>query len=202
MQDLDFEELDKAVNSLMPSLSNDNSAKAAVQTAADDTPVDNSQNLAPLKPEVKSTSNTKPMAERPSTGRFMDVVHPSSDMRASLSVPQRSLSPSLAPMTNTEVKIPTVPEVPVENTQTAADTTSNWAGLSNYQEPKEVAESPFLPDTKVEKRPLGAFSNDNPTKNPVEALNTEVKDEIKDWVEDPKIESPENNNDIKPDIPD
>lgn len=144
MQDLDFEELDKAVNSLMPQ-SSDNSLASAQPVAVS----------TPVQPVAKPAFNLKPI-NRPVTGRFMDVVHPSSDMRSSLGVPQRSLSPSLAP-TQTVQPQPT-PTLPPENKPTTG--IDNWAGLPNYQAPASALESPFLPDMKVEKRPLGAFSNE------------------------------------------
>jgi hypothetical protein len=88
----------------------------------------------------------------------MDVVHPSSDMRSSLDVPQRPLSPSMTP-------VQAVAPQPVASLSTESKpvaSTNNWAGLPNYQPPAAAPESPFLPDTKVEKRPLGAFSNETP----------------------------------------
>jgi hypothetical protein len=205
MQDLDFEELDKAVNSLMPNKTVSNNITSPVPASVSPSP----SSPRPFVPASSPAVDIKPI-DRPSTGRFMDVVHPSSDMRSSLNVPQRSLSPSLAPMPNNSIKEPVVQESPVENVQpvsSAASVNGNWAGLSNYQAPKEVAESPFLPDAKVEKRPLGAFSNDDKsTQSPVEASTVETKDEPKEWaeapkIEEPKVEAPENSNEAKPDIP-
>lgn len=56
MKDLDFDEIDRAVNSL-----------TTKSTPADET--------------VAPPPATQPLATRRSSGRFMDVVHPSSDMR-------------------------------------------------------------------------------------------------------------------------
>lgn len=92
-----------------------------------------------------------PTAKRAAGGRFMDVVHPSSDMKTapapkSPSVSRRTLTPPAAPIV-----------VPTETEDPAAST-------------------PFLPDVKdkVEKRPLGAVPSpftDEPEKDdkPVEA---------------------------------
>ncbi len=204
MQDLDFEELDKAVNSLMPSPSDNNSNKPAISVNSD-TPIVNNKNPTRSQPAIKTVPGIKSM-DRPSTGRFMDVVHPSSDMRASLNVPQRSLSPSLAPQPTTPIANNLlIEEKPVDKPVVPVSNKENWAGLPNYQSPvsNTPSESPFLPDTKVEKRPLGAFSNDNKPNEPVvEATIVEGKDVNRDWAEAPKIESPANTaSEVESDIP-
>lgn len=164
MQDVDFEELDKAVNAVMPQAPLDNSntdpsvdLEIQPMQPPDPTPV----SIAPV--------SSSPVVGRPATGRFMDVVHPSSDMRSSLTMPQRSTNsmlnltaqpaPAAAP-----VPIPTpVPYTSPVSVETPKPAVENWAGLPNYQTPSEAPESPFLPEAKVEKRPLGAFSNEMPT---------------------------------------
>lgn len=151
MQDLDFEELDKAVNSLMP------------QTEAEDTTATPAAPTDPIVPEPTVQPAAKPVintAPRPSVGRFMDVVHPSSDMRTTLKTPQRPAAPTPTP-------VPAAPAAPAKPTYTppvqpTVNASDNWAGLPNYQSPNPVPESPFLPEAKVEKRPLGAFSNELP----------------------------------------
>jgi hypothetical protein len=204
MQDLDFEELDKAVNSLMPSPSDNNSNKPAISVNSD-TPIASNQNPTRSQPVLKTAPDMKSI-DRPSTGRFMDVVHPSSDMRASLNVPQRSLSPSLAPQPTAPIaNTPLIEEKPVDKPVVPVSNKENWAGLPNYQSSASntPSESPFLPDTKVEKRPLGAFSDDNKSDKPVdEAIVAEGKDANKDWAEAPKIEAPANTaSEAESDIP-
>lgn len=77
MKDLDFDELDRAVNSLLPGSS----------TSAGDQPV-----AAPADDLTSQTQPvSQPLAARRSSGRFMDVVHPSSDMRTA-PVPPRPVS--------------------------------------------------------------------------------------------------------------
>ena len=153
MQDLDFEELDKAVNSLMP------------QSASDNTAVQPSNNNPVTNPVVAPIANT---VERPATGRFMDVVHPSSDMRSSLNMPQRTAAPVISAPDPIPAPRP-IPTAPVINTP--VQNTNNWAGLPNYPVNKEVPDSPFLTEAKVEKRPLGAFSDEiNSAPQPAEAV--------------------------------
>lgn len=79
-----------------------------------------------------------PAAKRPSSGRFMDMVHPSADMRPA--GPQPSPAPRLVG--------------PVPPKSVVADTPSSTAPLPPSEE--IAASSPFLADAKVEKRPLGS----------------------------------------------
>lgn len=175
MQDLDFDELDKAVNSLMP-------AKPSNSVASVVTP-----ELQPTVPTVVAAPVIKPLpavrsVDRPATGRFMDVVHPSSDMRTSISIPTRSLPPSTVqnPVVN-----PTPVKPVIDVPQPQAEKVENWAGLPNYQPPASAPESPFLPMTKVEKRPLGAFSDETPV---IQDTSETVKtDEDIKFEDKPKI---------------
>ncbi|USN96861.1 MAG: hypothetical protein H6797_01535 [Candidatus Nomurabacteria bacterium] len=94
-----------------------------------------------------------PVAKRPSSGRFMDVVHPSADMRSapptSESTPPRLVGP-----------VPPAPTTPATPAPTAPVTTVPSAAQ------ELVSASPFLTDAKVEKRPLGG---EPPTGGPVVA---------------------------------
>ncbi len=79
MKDLDFDELDRAVNSLLGSNNQ----------PVEGTPIDGTST-----PDADITTQppaSLPLAARRSSGRFMDVVHPSSDMRTP-SIPQRPIS--------------------------------------------------------------------------------------------------------------
>jgi hypothetical protein len=134
MTDIDFDELDRAVSSL-----NDN--KSARQ--------------APEPVIISPTQSVRPMpspVERPVTGRFMDVVHPSSDMRTNLNMPERAINISKPAPAPAMVPKSTPPVVASKLAQIV---------YPNIETPP--TESPFLSDAKVEKRPLGAFSNDAPT---------------------------------------
>ena len=147
MTDIDFDELDRAVNSLANPGSPEEPAGAAVFAAP----------------------NATPLAARRSSGRFMDVVHPSSDMRTA--VPPR-LTSSLSPVDSAVQTTTDMPD-PLDFTPGAQESTplsaleesdadiANIADNSNSSL-SEVAsdplDTPFIVDAKVEKRPLGAFS--------------------------------------------
>ncbi len=137
MSDIDFDELDRAVNGALESTPVSEPAPGAVveTSAPTETPTLEHVERTVLNPvtPAKPTTSGAPAARR-SSGRFMDMVHPSSDMR----------SPSgTAPTDN---KPPVAPAQPTPATETKAEGTSSWS---------EPLESPFLPDAKVEKRPLG-----------------------------------------------
>jgi hypothetical protein len=189
MQDIDFEELDRAVSSVL----GDAPASEAVQPA--------SESIAtPTQPTAPQPS---PAARR-TPGRFMDVVHPSSDMKTPparpaaspvltpLVLPDEPEQPSAGPVVMDIVK------APVTSTDTAASPPEEVSSEANessefrWPDPLDVAsdepsdaasegvvpetdpipaepistlpalDSPFISDAKVEKRPLGAFSDPTP----------------------------------------
>lgn len=135
MNEIDFEELDRAVNSL----------NTQSQPTPDSTPVptpqavsaDTAIPVASPAVTVPVAATPAPVAPRPATGRFMDMVHPSADMRTAV-VPR-----------------PTPMATPI--------TQSNESPQSNSIPAPEVPSSPFLPDAQVEKRPLGAFATYTPS---------------------------------------
>ncbi|MEI7689941.1 MAG: hypothetical protein WCI79_03190 [Candidatus Saccharibacteria bacterium] len=159
MQDLDFDELDKAVSSLMPP-SEPSDAASAQPTVTPAVP-----SPAPVVNVVVPTTPVVDSAPRPATGRFMDVVHPSSDMRSTLNMPQRPATPVPAPVVVAPPvrPAPVTPITPSPSVPNPAPAISNWSGAVDYQSPNPAPESPFLSGAKVEKRPLGAFSDDIPT---------------------------------------
>jgi hypothetical protein len=148
MTDFDFEELDKAVSG----------ALGKKDTPSDDTV----EPVIAAEPAIQATepvvdpvavppAPTAAPAIRRTSGRFMDMVHPTSDMRirpGSGSVrPQAVAAPSSAwaePQPVTEsVAVESAPVEPRDS----------------IEEILKPLESPFLPDTKVEKRPLGGLSS-------------------------------------------
>lgn len=148
MSDFDFDEIDKAVaDALTPDTPESASSSVHDETVqpepAKTTPVESKQE----KPAPK----TAPAARR-SSGRFMDVVHPSSDMRSQPS------SSAFTPPNRTSQ----------DSTQSEAETTIDDKQSSAIETPLD---SPFLPDAKVEKRPLGAFA--------LAAQDTETTDDEK-----------------------
>jgi len=150
MSDIDFDELDRAVNGVLgaknvPAATPDTSSiqetptesvSETIPEAPTITRVERTQ-LSPNTPSATPTStptaSSAPAARR-SSGRFMDMVHPSSDMR--------SHTP--------DATVVSKPVAPVQTETVAATPDYNESPAWN-----EPLESPFLPDAKVEKRPLG-----------------------------------------------
>lgn len=141
MTDFDFDELDRAVNG---ALGGDPIDTPAVRP-------EGPQRTAP-QPEPRDVVVPRPVqtaapAMRRNGGRFMDVVHPSSDMRTRSNepvniqplAPEKSAGPveSAAPATPAPPNSPLTAELEFEET---------------WQAPLD---SPFLPDAQVQKRPLG-----------------------------------------------
>lgn len=151
MSEIDFEELDKAVSNLMgrvkgfdtdESKSTDTTVRNDSNSSADDAQKETDVKKeavieATAKPEVSREElglSRKPSSPR-SSGRFMDVVHPSADMRAKV-----ASTPSMPPDLSAQS-----PSAAFDQQPTAEDA----APLT-----------PFLPDAneKVKKRPLGTKS--------------------------------------------
>jgi len=204
VKDLDFDELDRAVNSLVAGAPGSNTSDEPKEKTLDiDTGSSQQSTSDPLVAPV-----TPSLAGRRSTGRFMDVVHPSSDMRSALVMPERTshqgttIDPSVEmPVTTDEVKLPvpnnapsvTTPktndwpdpidfnesnknvagknDAPVENKDDNEDADIDRISdeITNTLDPKpdKPLDSPFLSGTKVEKRPLGSFSDEIPTKTSI-----------------------------------
>lgn len=210
MQDIDFDEIDRAVSSV----TNQKTRGASVPDAAQSTPV-----VAPA-PEPAAVDPSPAM--RRSSGRFMDVVHPSSDMRPSSlsrSVPARDETSRIAvpprvepvtpeePSTSTESGFhwpePTVASTPGPVTPTPAAPTAPTP-ISDNDATDDVSplESPFLSGTKIEKRPLGAFSTAEPEAElpliddfPAPTQNTPPETSQTEAVPDPELKS------VQEDIP-
>lgn len=228
MKDLDFDELDKAVNSLMsrsgnaPIQSSQPSPAAPSSTVSQ--PEDTSSSLSvvparattiaptePRQPSLPLARSATPSLATKRSGRFMDVVHPSSDMTKAPIVN----TPTAEKITLTPISTTVVPETNPESDaseQLPSDTTSQtapaatvsqneWpdplefheqqsaqnttetqlsndapdvspavvvetkpeAPITTASEPLEPSLSPFIADAKVEKRPLGGTTADEPT---------------------------------------
>lgn len=205
MTDIDFDELDKAVNSLM---GDDTSPSAQGPAVAPPKPqavpaLDLSSAAAPSPAATPAETSPAPQPQDTSArpagivtkrrGQFMDVMHPSAKMAAAsprtpsaaaqVSRQGASLTPStLTPPTErTELSTATPAPTPVQPatiappaapewpdpidlaTETAALTIEPTAPEASTPlitpTPETIIEplsSPFLPDAKVEKRPLGS----------------------------------------------
>jgi len=195
MKDLDFDEIDRAVNSV--------SAGEPAPVVDNETPVKPADDPA-IEP-VEPTQLPTPLAGRRGSGHFMDVVHPSSDMRrSSLMMPKRPTDHKPATVDVSTASTETVTESDSEPkgapmAPTTPKPENNWPDPIDYNESKneapknvdetdaatdedadidqisdditkeltgkmdESSETPFIPGTKVEKRPLGAFSDDAAT---------------------------------------
>ena len=199
MKEFDFDELDKAVNSLMGDAKKPTTPVATDSAVVDPEPAVDSPQAAdqPANPVVPPTpvsevpeptadvppemsALTPPLSPAPvmrrAGGRFMDVVHSSSDMKT----PTRVVAPSreginLRPLTpadslaspramndviapppkRAEPQSPMLVDEPktVEPKLESPTETESTSG----PEPSEPWSSPFLPDTQVEKRPLGGL---------------------------------------------
>ena len=188
MQDIDFDEIDRAVNSLASTgFSKDGQEEAAVsspvvQPSETELPVPTpTEPMTPAAPEPSPEPAVVPVVPSPavrrSSGRFMDVVHPSSDMRPSApSAPslhrevvierdEVAKRPEPAAIASTAFHWPDTtvasrrtPEAPTVETPVVEPTPEPAVVLPEQEEPNGPLESPFLMDAKVEKRPLGAFS--------------------------------------------
>lgn len=241
MAEIDFDELDKAVNSIM---SNANSSKKSskneqtqvtqVQSEADtpkvdaiepeasdsmstheqqdastvgvpepdsdgvDTPTvsDETVNLLSSddsnEPSEDSSAMTQPLANK-RRGQFMDMKHPSADMKTSTApapiTPSRvgvTLSPlssdvkpdiekasdADSPNTKQDAPTDTSEDADLIHSNEVSDTASDQTEHATADEPTPATDvatedtepmttSPFLPDAKVEKRPLGTPIHDD-----------------------------------------
>lgn len=214
MKDIDFDELDRAVNSIIGGKDGQTPPAAApapepVPTPAANPPQTTAEPVA-AKPQITGISGVGPRPVSPAArrgGRFMDVVHPSSDMktnppttatppkktviaplhdgiqptRTTHEVSPADLKPdpdiaSLAPdvvSPVTDIAPPMVKKVPAvmpdpldmletKNTDEAEPVDSENLGTpaaAAGTDESEAVTTPFLSDTKVEKRPLGAFAD-------------------------------------------
>jgi hypothetical protein len=167
MSDFDFDELDKAVTGAISSDETD-ASEASLSSA---TLQDVEQPAAVVPAEQKAAP-----AARRSSGRFMDVVHPSSDMRTrttpavvpASSSPKQSFIP---PVTKSEEVVSTPSVESEDDSDIDALSDSLDAAVGEWTKPLE---SPFLSDAKVEKRPLGGVGPE-PSFSLLEAPEEELK---------------------------
>lgn len=168
MKDFDFEEIDKAVAGALATdtpLTGEQSVELPTVT-----PTPALEPVREVTPESEKPSETPRIAPaaRRSSGRFMDVVHPSSDMRG-----RTTFTPPAAPSAAASQTAPVEPQKPAEsNSSTQEDELEAWA---------KPLESPFLPDAKVEKRPLGGVAS---------SIDIPLEDLLLDKPDELRIEAP------------
>jgi len=181
MSDIDFDELDRAVNGVLggtntpaptPVQSLDTLPETPAETTTEAptiTRVERTQ-LSPSTPSAVPTPvvSSAPAARR-SSGRFMDMVHPSSDMRSQ-----------------------TVGNLPVAKPQAPVRTETTSVTPEPVESPawNEPLESPFLPDAKVQKRPLGGGEAAATTNTPSIVDSFDFQG-LLDEPEEPLLEAPE-----------
>ena len=184
MKDLDFDEIDRAVNSVISNGSNNDSNP--VSQSITEMP----ETVQPEPQPVVTAGVPRPLVARRSSGQFMDVVHPSSDMRRPIAIPERPSQtvppnePKLAevfqaqPSVDTEPTMPAVVEseaMPYEDAD--IDKLSSDIDVVLGKTTDASLESPFISGTKVEKRPLGAFSDDSVSET-AEQPNSDVQSDF------------------------
>jgi len=162
MSDFDFDELDKAVTGAIGSKDT-----ASESEQKETTPVEEQ-----LSPAEKAAA-AMPAARRGASGRFMDMVHPSSDMRRS-NAPTRRPDPVIQSVVKEEV--PVIPEPPIFHEEESVSVPEETDTV------ERPLESPFLANAKIEKRPLGGSAPTGfiPPSSPVieEAPEETLTDEV------------------------
>lgn len=170
MKEFDFDELDKAVNSLMGDIKKpEETPSTVVVPSPAPAPAAPAEPKPPTPPSssLPTPDTTASLVPRQG-GRFMDVVHPSSDMKTATPTPAPSregiakqpltvASRSAAPATTfVDVVAPSSARPPRETppAEPSAAPESSQSEPSSPA-PSDAWSSPFLPDTQVEKRPLG-----------------------------------------------
>jgi hypothetical protein len=174
VKELDFDELDRAVNSLITSTPAEPKAADAEKTVTitptlgdNDQPISGaleaaaaqvSDQIAPAPPPVipagpsfASAPRSQPLAARRSSGRFMDMVHPSSNMHVA--------TPSAAPVSRQGATLtPPVPPVetpapePVTNTTPVSVSPPAPSGATDWPDPLDFHgfTTPSAPSEPVE----------------------------------------------------
>lgn len=144
MADFDFEELDKAVTGALGSVADNSTPVKPTSPAGDRGAIPATREA----PKVAERTQEVPAARRGS-GRFMDMVHPASDMRSAR--PSSGAPAQSSPAVNTANAVSGL-ETTVSEPSPAAQPVFRDEAVVESQ----PLGSPFLPDAKVEKRPLGA----------------------------------------------
>lgn len=199
MTDIDFDELDRAVQSLTspsdttPAGSNQVDEQPVVDSSGSDSSTVSSTGdaiTAQVQPSSARTDNqsatTAPSASstiipprRPS-GRFMDVVHPSSDMRSRQPVKRQGLN--IEPSTDLATEVQSSDVAPQEsgikdNVQSAAEHVQSPDSLESHASTSHDSTEMTMPD------PIDFLSQKDTTPTPETDSPAEVAPEMRDEVE-------------------
>ena len=137
MSDFDFDEIDRAVNGV---IDDEPTTTQATQPVVSSIPEPTRSEPSAEKPELTSPIARSAPAVRRSSGRFMDMVHSSSDMRT-------RATPAVVP-SEPRTPVATIPPVAAPISIPVPDFNNDLAATADdWQKP---IESPFLPDTKVD----------------------------------------------------
>ena len=178
MKEFDFDELDRAVSNALsgsveptplqePAAAASSPAAARTARVVDETVREREapevvvpEREAPVSREVPERA---PLVSRPrGGGRFMDVVHPSTDMRQTTPLSEVKLATGvIIPEPEAEPVVPrqevAMDDIrPLPRSEMDLPATQTEAEEIIEDDWSTVPDSPFLPDAKVEKRPLGA----------------------------------------------
>lgn len=186
MGDIDFDELDKAVNSLMsgggPAKKPASSQQSAPTPTAPPTqrlsvpsrraamPTPVAKQPSPLLSKDTSKSVVAPTAVR-KAGRFMDVVDPSADLN-----PMKRPMPSVAPSRSAQpLPKPTIPQVEEPTIIAAPDTSSTLKTVTDSPSEsvtvRRVAKNENMPD------PLDSMQLTPPVETPAELPSSDAADD-------------------------
>jgi hypothetical protein len=173
MSDIDFDELDRAVNGALGSSDAPRPTTPVVPVERTTLQSTSSSPSVPT-PAIKPIQASVAPAARRSSGRFMDMVHPSSDMKSRMqTATPTSLASPLQPVRQQQPE-PQLVATPVESTPA-------W---------NEPLESPFLPDAKVNKRPLGGLETPVDTSD-AQGLSFDFKGLLDDEPDEILLEAPQ-----------
>lgn len=194
MKDIDFDELDKAVNSLMTPPADGVSEPKTEQAAFDKprTPLEvpdfqkANNDAVPSSPEPVLASTN---AVKRSSGRFMDVVHPSSDMRNATPVNTPARSSGITPPNRAKPLVTT----PTQLVDAAVDKEPS-PPAPVQQKPATTASFPdpldMMPVTESEKKESAEVISPELETSPAE-VETKAKDVIEPITDEPSDDSSE-----------
>jgi len=214
MTDLDFDELDKAVNSLMadapspvapPPKQDDgvntitlpDSAVPQTDSIAPSPTVSKEESVEPLQDKQDTAEESSLLSDTPTdtapkdaapslatkrSGRFMDVVHPSSDMRKSSTFANRSargvtpLNPNVTAETSAPAESLTSEESSSTDPEVTASSETSWPDPIDMHEQQQAAtpeistpaqdDTPTPADTVPETPPADVPTEENESSSP------------------------------------